>query len=189
MMGKYIDLTGKKIGRLTVIKRGKNMGTKRKMKPRWVCICDCGKRGLYLGMLLRDGKTKSCGCLHSDLTIARNKSWTSAETPIKDLYCDYRNNAKRREIAFNLSLSQFKKTILEDCFYCGIKPSQLSKLKPHSLFRYNGIDRINSKIGYSETNVVPCCKECNVSKRAMSQKEFFQWIEKLYLNLKITKRI
>lgn len=29
---------------------------------------------------------------------------------------------------------------------------------------YQGIDRVNSKIGYTLGNVVPCCKKCNTVK-------------------------
>jgi len=44
----------------------------------------------------------------------------------------------------------------------------------------NGIDRINSNIGYIEGNVVPCCKHCNRAKNTMSDSEFREWIKKIY---------
>jgi hypothetical protein len=37
-MGKFIDLSGKKFGRLTVIERAIN----RETRAWWVCKCDCG---------------------------------------------------------------------------------------------------------------------------------------------------
>lgn len=51
------DLTGQKVGRLTVIKRA---GTKGK-NPLWLCQCDCGTKTEVLGFCLRNGNTKSCG--------------------------------------------------------------------------------------------------------------------------------
>lgn len=33
-------------------------------KPRWKCLCDCGKTTTVLGTSLRAGQTKSCGCSH-----------------------------------------------------------------------------------------------------------------------------
>lgn len=58
-MGKFIDLTGQKFGRLTVlekdIERSKNT-------TYWKCICECGKEFSTRGTSLRDGKTTSCGC-------------------------------------------------------------------------------------------------------------------------------
>ena len=46
-------------------------------------------------------------------------------------------------------------------------------------FIYNGIDRKNNGKGYTEDNIVSCCKQCNFAKRNMSYKEFKFWINKL----------
>jgi hypothetical protein len=47
-------------------------------------------------------------------------------------------------------------------------------------FVYNGIDRIDSSIGYVEGNIVPCCKACNMAKNTMGQDEFMLWVERVY---------
>jgi hypothetical protein len=39
-------------------------------------------------------------------------------------------------------------------------------------FKYSGIDRIDSNLGYSRDNCVPCCKRCNLAKRKMSYGDF-----------------
>ena len=39
-MGKYVDLTGQRFGRLIVIKRD---GVTNSKHTRWLCKCDCGK--------------------------------------------------------------------------------------------------------------------------------------------------
>jgi hypothetical protein len=62
-MGKLIDLTGQKLGRLTVIKRVENSKQKNAM---WECICDCGNRTICKGNDLRIGHTQSCGCLKKE---------------------------------------------------------------------------------------------------------------------------
>lgn len=59
-IGKYIDLTGKTFGRLTVFKIFEK---KYKDKYYWKCICKCGKQALVEGSKLRSGHTKSCGCI------------------------------------------------------------------------------------------------------------------------------
>lgn len=56
----FIDLTGMRFGRLVVIKRVAN-GIRRSL--RWLCRCDCGKETIVFGDSLKQGKTKSCGCL------------------------------------------------------------------------------------------------------------------------------
>ena len=59
-MGKLIDLTGRRFGRLTVIQRSENGKDGR---AKWLCVCDCGCSTIVRGDRLRSGKTTSCGCL------------------------------------------------------------------------------------------------------------------------------
>jgi len=47
--------------------------------------------------------------------------------------------------------------------------------------KVNGVDRINSNIGYEINNVVSCCSKCNYAKHMMNKKEFLNWVEKIYL--------
>ncbi len=64
---KVIDMTGKKVNRLTVIKRGANSTTGKAM---WVCKCDCGNIVTVWGSNLRNNHTQSCGCLQRERTIS-----------------------------------------------------------------------------------------------------------------------
>jgi hypothetical protein len=68
-----IDLTGQKFGKLTVL--GLDRMEKRSY---WKCICDCGTEKIVPVHRLKNGETKSCGCLHvtADLTGRRFGSWT-----------------------------------------------------------------------------------------------------------------
>jgi hypothetical protein len=64
-MAAFKDLTGKKFGRLTVIKRDYN--TIYKNDTYWLCKCDCGKEVSVCRGNLKSGNTRSCGCLHSEI--------------------------------------------------------------------------------------------------------------------------
>lgn len=55
-----IDLTGKKFGRLTVIKRS---SCNKRGNCMWECLCSCGKSKLIESVSLRRGHTESCGCI------------------------------------------------------------------------------------------------------------------------------
>jgi hypothetical protein len=70
-MGKKVDLTGRKIYRLTVIEFSHTDGLKRY----WKCICDCGKIVIAAYGSLTQGtggcNTKSCGCLKIDQLMLR----------------------------------------------------------------------------------------------------------------------
>lgn len=55
-------LRGTRWNRLTVI----DQGPTKDGHVRWVCICDCGTWRIVRGESLRDGTTKSCGCLQRE---------------------------------------------------------------------------------------------------------------------------
>lgn len=66
------DLTGKTFGRLIVIKRDDQNANNGKAK--WICQCSCPSHTIIsvTGSDLIAGNTKSCGCLKSEVTAARN---------------------------------------------------------------------------------------------------------------------
>lgn len=43
-------------------------------KKKYICLCDCGNEKSIWISALRGGLTKSCGCLHRENTVARNKA-------------------------------------------------------------------------------------------------------------------
>jgi hypothetical protein len=60
---KFVDLTGLKFSRLTVMKR---IGYAKDGHITWSCLCECGKEIIVPGNSLRSGNTKSCGCLYKE---------------------------------------------------------------------------------------------------------------------------
>lgn len=61
-MGRFIDLTGKKFGRLTAIEKAYKKGN----EWYWKCECECGNTVYIRGVSLREGVTRSCGCLKQE---------------------------------------------------------------------------------------------------------------------------
>lgn len=59
-MGKALDLTNQRFGRLIAIQATKE---RRNNSIVWKCKCDCGKECYVSASNLRTGGTKSCGCL------------------------------------------------------------------------------------------------------------------------------
>lgn len=69
-MGKLIDITGQKFGRLEVVSYShSNRGAY------WLCKCDCGNTSVARGTALRAGEIKSCGC--GSLEAARRNAEAS----------------------------------------------------------------------------------------------------------------
>ena len=72
-MGKFIDLTGRRFGRLTVIERAESEFTGGEPQAVWRCHCDCGQESFVISANLRSGGTKSCGCLRREVMQKRAK--------------------------------------------------------------------------------------------------------------------
>ncbi len=85
-----------------------------------------------------------------------------------------KNGAAVRELAYDLPDELVFELIQQPCGYCGL-------IEPH---RYNGLDRIDNKVGYIESNVVTCCRWCNFAKGDMSFEEFASHIERLSTHLR-----
>ena len=59
----FLDLTGQRFGRLTVIKEADKYISPQGLKfVQWLCKCDCGNDTIVLATNLKKGTTKSCGC-------------------------------------------------------------------------------------------------------------------------------
>lgn len=65
-MGRHIDLTGRRFGRLVVVERSTNAPNG---NARWLCRCDCGGSTISNGTTLRAGNARSCGCLSSEIHL------------------------------------------------------------------------------------------------------------------------
>lgn len=89
----------------------------------------------------------------------------------------YKTNAKGKNRNFKLNKDEFDFITSLPCNYCGGYSSVYNGKE------YNGIDRIDSTIGYEKTNVAPCCYMCNELKSDESFDEFIKRVRLIYLNL------
>lgn len=173
------------------------MSEKRK-KPCYFVKCDCGspiKSILKSTLLDKRHPVSSCGCLVkekagfvSDREIALKKLLyiKLKERHVKTL---------KEDLKEFINFEDFCLRIEEPCYYCGLIETDTSMdtkskmivnndiiYKPvtGTIYKHNGIDRIDSNKGYVVDNVIPCCKYCNIAKSDMTQKEFYDWIESVY---------
>lgn len=63
---RFIDLTGRRFARLTVLEIDPSCPRRRGHTLRWICQCECGAIKSINGEQLRNGETKSCGCWQRD---------------------------------------------------------------------------------------------------------------------------
>lgn len=70
-------------------------------------------------------------------------------------YGKYKCRAIDKKFEFLISKDYFDKKTKEQCYLCGKLPTQTHK---------NGLDRVDSSIGYIESNLQTCCGNCNCMK-------------------------
>ncbi len=88
-----IDLTGQKIGRWTVIEQA---GTNSRQSTLWRCRCECGTEKVIVGIVLRDGRSQSCGCLKLDVLVERStKHGHSSASKVSPTYRTWSDMLRR----------------------------------------------------------------------------------------------
>ncbi len=171
------ELVGKTFFHLTVVAaapRTKKLKCAFGSGPKWKCRCVCGKyRTVTSSMLLR-GKAKSCRCKNFTNAIHGNKKYSITESDYRAKAAQIKAGATFKGQTFAITLEHASALVSSACHYCGSLPS----IKFRNTLT-NGIDRVDSRSGYCDGNVVPCCKFCNFAKNDRSQKDFLDWIEKL----------
>ena len=147
MANHVIDLTGKRFGRLVVIRPS---ARDKYGSVVWECKCDCGMICHKRGALLRKGSTKSCGCLareisssvhrsHGDTGTKLYKMWRGMHDRCKSGKGSHFKNYKNRGITvcteWEKDYSAFKKWAINNGYTEGLT-----------------IDRIDNNKGYSPDN-------------------------------------
>lgn len=113
-MGQYIDLTGQKFGRLTVIERVDN---DKNGLTRWKCVCECGNEKITLGKLLLRGSTQSCGCYNKErVTETQMRDLTGqrfGRLTVIDRGEDYISPKGKRHVRWNCICDCGNKTVVD----------------------------------------------------------------------------
>lgn len=83
--GTFINEIGNRYGKLVVIAKDEELSIQ-KHRAQWICKCDCGNYKTVSSKCLRDGKTKSCGCLVSEGEEIITKILTKLQASFKAQY-------------------------------------------------------------------------------------------------------
>jgi hypothetical protein len=179
------DLKGQKFGRLTILEY---LGLNNKRHAVWKCVCDCGNMTNSQSSSLIKGMKKSCGCLMIELSSQTKNFQRELLRPeirgITNVYKNYQQGAKSRDIEFNLTLKDFEDNIFKNCHYCGREPQNVINMTHGRQLKYNGLDRIENEVGYQNNNILPCCIICNRMKMDMGINEFSSYITALVRHTK-----
>lgn len=185
---------GKQFTELTVIEQ-----TEKRAKDGsiiWKCLCSCGTYCEVISSKLTNNRVRSCGCqMRTKEVYIKRKVQTNPDAGWNQYYNQYIQNAKAKQLCFDLSKEEFKTICSLPCYYCNIEPQynntyykplfkknknpELAERNKHRILYSNGIDKIIPELGYIKNNIRPCCKACNVSKLDRSEEEFKEWAKRL----------
>jgi len=182
-MQKVKDITGQKFGKLTALKY---IGEKSKSGDYlWECLCECGKLVVVVGTYLRNGHTKSCGCLR----ITRLKTHGLTNTPeyrtwgLMKSRCSNKNDKRYKDYG-GRGITVCKEWLKFENFYkdMGERPK-----RPKG----TSIDRMNNNLGYYKEN----CRWANNFQQARNTRRnrmitykgetkcMAEWAQELGINL------
>jgi hypothetical protein len=144
----------------------------------------CGRRATYLfqcdcGHQIEaeaHNCIRSCGCLKKQ---PRPKlRLTDGINALNHLWHTYKNSAKRKGRLFSVTKAEFSLLATSNCYYCGREPALRTFHLSHRSVKsnLNGIDRVDSSLGYTTGNVKSCCFQCNQAKSDFSATDFFKWV-------------
>lgn len=173
---------GQQIGDFTISSYDQN-------ESRYTLTCRCGKTSKgasdhvtkKISRLLSEGFVACQSCTFDyKKKIEIERVTNNVMYSFKDVYREYVNKSKKRNIEFNLSLEDCYLLFNKPCHYCDDAPNNCRIRHNGYKVYYQGLDRINNDQGYTIDNVVPCCKYCNSFKMDRSQKEFIEHVNRVF---------
>lgn len=145
------DVTGEKFGRLTALYRDNDLG-------KWVCSCECGGTRTSKLASLRNGDSKSCGCLQKEKASAsitnQHKEKRRARGLSEDIPMSTQYSLERQEFKY-LSLEIMKRDSFT-CAWCSHKGGRLNVHHLDSWIEY-------PELRFTKTNLVTLCVGCHKS--------------------------
>lgn len=153
---KKINIIGNKYGRLTVLsengKKGKNI--------LWLCKCDCGNEINAISYNLKNGHTKSCGCLRNEVRAKKHSIHNESKSR---LYRIWRHIKSR---CLNPNVHHYKYYGERGIKICDEWKNSFMAFKEWSILNgYNdklSIDRIDVNGDYEPSN----CRWCDAKAQA-----------------------
>lgn len=160
----FMDLTGEKFGKLTVLKKHDVLNG----KTRWMCQCDCGGTSISTTCNLKNGTARSCGCIRNERISKLNlihgetdsilyKKWKGMISRCKPNSIEAKHYYDKGIRVCNewKNYLEFKKWALENGYEKGYS-----------------IDRIDNSKGYEPSN----CRWIPLRQQAWNKTTTF-WIE------------
>jgi len=153
------------------------------------CLCNCGKV-----FKIRSERWKAviaCKACTYTIKTREKKGGLYLTIPnfsvLRRKYMGYKKRAKFKKQAFEITVEQAVELFISNCYFCGAEPQEVDAIYNGNTLdgvaKANTIDRLDSSLGYTTTNVVSACLTCNNAKLDMPEKDFRLWIIQAYKHL------
>jgi hypothetical protein len=169
-----MDLTGQKIGFLTVIERiaGKYL--------KWKCLCVCGEKLTMSQQTLtrRRRNPRHCGCKGYPAG-QKHQSWKGYGQISSSYWSRIIKNARKRGIAFELKIEDTWELFLKQEARCALTGDEIYFAERTTEDQTASIDRINNTQPYTLDNVQWVHKHVNSMKLDHNQEYFIELCKKI----------
>lgn len=146
------DVTNKRFARLVAIKFEY---MDKHYRAYWLCKCDCGNEIIILLQSMKNGRTKSCGCLHKEIISNRtgenNPNWNHNLSKVD------RIELENDRILFPKYIKWRKKVYKRDNYTCQCCYKKSKNIEAHHLYSYHS----HKSLRYVVTNGVTLCEACH----------------------------
>ena len=167
------NLTGQRFGKLVVIKRE---GNAKQGSALWKCECDCGGKTITQSTYLRNGTTKSCGCLKKT-TGKNNAQWKGYGEIYSNYWTNLIRSAKRRNLQFEITQKMVWEKFIQQKGKCALSGILLKHYPSRTKNKGSdsaSLDRIDSTKGYVQGNIRWVSTEINKIKMDLSNERFIK---------------
>jgi hypothetical protein len=153
-LGAFIDIYGLKFDRLTVVERA---GFAPSGAITWRCRCECGGEITVLGQNIKNGSTKSCGCLFKELNADFGRRPTADRTSHgRSKTPEYRAWRNMRSRCYNPKDKRYEEYSSRGITVCEEWRNSFEVFLGHIGERpsaKHSLDRVENDKGYSPGNV------------------------------------
>lgn len=193
-MGKLIDLTNKRFGKLLV--KGLAGGSRGGSRL-WNCVCDCGNFKLVSTRHLNRKKNnvRSCGCENNNSKMGKNSPYFKGFGDISGSFFNRHINksAKRRtykgkeygrEIPVTINVEYLDSIWQNQKGRCAYTGEEITLPKKWDDKTYTAsVDRIDSEKGYIEGNIQFVHQSVNLMKNRLTHDFFLEMCKKIVNNI------
>ena len=154
-MSAFVDLTGQKFGRLTVMSRGPN---NKSNAAHWWCLCDCGTYSLVRAADLKNGATKSCGCLRNESSVKRMRIMRPTQVGEKNPNWKGGITPEQIRVRMSTQYSEWRTQVFErDNYTCQKCGTRAGYINAHHIESFAGNPKLRTEI----SNGITFCKACH----------------------------